>query len=201
MRGRSAAPLAMPWLPWRIVECGRDLLRGSRGPAGPQRVRRAGSRRCRPLRAPPVLFRLAACPTAWLLCHSEALLAPYSSTAGPAASLLPPAGSQAAPSRSQFACTLTLSTALLYYRHPFAPPGPCFSQATLLADLVLEHRMQTQHSPRCCMYPSLAPLVPVQPGVWTEDEDALLALWQSRVGNKWSEVAKHIPVRLCAGGS
>lgn len=32
-----------------------------------------------------------------------------------------------------------------------------------------------------------------QPGVWTEAEDDLLALWQSRVGNKWSEVAKHIP--------
>lgn len=32
-----------------------------------------------------------------------------------------------------------------------------------------------------------------KPGVWTDDEDTLLALWQGRVGNKWSEVAKHIP--------
>ncbi|EFN51598.1 hypothetical protein CHLNCDRAFT_14655, partial [Chlorella variabilis] len=30
-------------------------------------------------------------------------------------------------------------------------------------------------------------------GVWTDEEDALLALWQGRVGNKWSEVARHIP--------
>lgn len=49
---------------------------------------------------------------------------------------------------------------------------------------------------------SLHPSPPVQPGVWTEDEDQLLALWQSRVGNKWSEVAKHIPVRCqCASGT
>lgn len=34
----------------------------------------------------------------------------------------------------------------------------------------------------------------LQPGVWSEAEDQLLALWQGRVGNKWSEVAKHIPV-------
>ena len=33
----------------------------------------------------------------------------------------------------------------------------------------------------------------MQPGVWTDEEDALLAHWQGRVGNKWSEVAKHIP--------
>lgn len=40
----------------------------------------------------------------------------------------------------------------------------------------------------------LAPLfLGLQPGVWTEAEDDLLALWQSQVGNKWSEVAKHIP--------
>ena len=29
--------------------------------------------------------------------------------------------------------------------------------------------------------------------MWTDDEDALLAQWQGRVGNKWSEVARHIP--------
>lgn len=30
-------------------------------------------------------------------------------------------------------------------------------------------------------------------GVWTEEEDLLLATWQKKVGNKWSEVAKQIP--------
>jgi hypothetical protein len=30
-------------------------------------------------------------------------------------------------------------------------------------------------------------------GVWTEEEDHLLYTWQQRVGNKWSEVARHIP--------
>ena len=32
-----------------------------------------------------------------------------------------------------------------------------------------------------------------QNGVWTEEEDLLLAEWQKKVGNKWSEVAKQIP--------
>jgi len=32
-----------------------------------------------------------------------------------------------------------------------------------------------------------------QNGVWTEEEDSLLAEWQKKVGNKWSEVAKQIP--------
>jgi hypothetical protein len=30
-------------------------------------------------------------------------------------------------------------------------------------------------------------------GVWTEEEDLLLATWQKKVGNKWSEVSKQIP--------
>lgn len=30
-------------------------------------------------------------------------------------------------------------------------------------------------------------------GVWTDEEDLLLATWQKKVGNKWSEVAKQIP--------
>ncbi|KAI8114423.1 hypothetical protein M9434_002547 [Picochlorum sp. BPE23] len=29
-------------------------------------------------------------------------------------------------------------------------------------------------------------------GVWSDEEDRLLAEWQKKVGNKWSEVAKHI---------
>ncbi|KAI3424394.1 hypothetical protein D9Q98_009947 [Chlorella vulgaris] len=33
----------------------------------------------------------------------------------------------------------------------------------------------------------------LKPGVWTDEEDALLALWQGQVGNRWSEVAKNIP--------
>ena len=32
----------------------------------------------------------------------------------------------------------------------------------------------------------------LQNGVWSEEEDRLLADWQKKVGNKWSEVAKHI---------
>ena len=45
-----------------------------------------------------------------------------------------------------------------------------------------------------CRRPRAHPLACLlQPGVWSEGEDDLLALWQSRVGNKWSEVAKHIP--------
>lgn len=33
----------------------------------------------------------------------------------------------------------------------------------------------------------------LQQGVWTEEEDALLAHWQSQYGNRWSDVSKHIP--------
>eukprot|EP00775_Hariotina_reticulata_P010348 gene10348-10505_t len=32
-------------------------------------------------------------------------------------------------------------------------------------------------------------------GAWDQDEDDLLYYWQGKVGNKWSEVAKHIPGR------
>ena len=35
--------------------------------------------------------------------------------------------------------------------------------------------------------------VPHKTGIWTETEDELLYVWQQRIGNKWAEVAKHIP--------
>eukprot|EP00877_Chromochloris_zofingiensis_P001151 jgi/Chrzof1/11036/Cz05g21080.t1 len=35
----------------------------------------------------------------------------------------------------------------------------------------------------------------VKTGAWEKDEDELLYLWQGKLGNKWSEVAKHIPGR------
>lgn len=49
-------------------------------------------------------------------------------------------------------------------------------------------------TPARALSPSSPPsLPPLQPGVWSEEEDALLALWQGRVGNRWSEVARYIP--------
>mmetsp|Transcript_38293 Transcript_38293/g.97904 ORF Transcript_38293/g.97904 Transcript_38293/m.97904 type:complete len:580 (-) Transcript_38293:422-2161(-) len=36
---------------------------------------------------------------------------------------------------------------------------------------------------------------PIKTGAWTEDEDALLAEMQAKVGNRWSTVALHIPGR------
>ncbi|MEO2190998.1 MAG: Myb-like DNA-binding domain-containing protein [bacterium] len=35
--------------------------------------------------------------------------------------------------------------------------------------------------------------MPHKTGIWTDAEDELLYMWQQRIGNKWSEVAKHIP--------
>ncbi|WIA09263.1 hypothetical protein OEZ85_008671 [Tetradesmus obliquus] len=35
----------------------------------------------------------------------------------------------------------------------------------------------------------------IKTGAWDPEEDDLLYYWQSKVGNKWSEVAKHIPGR------
>lgn len=34
---------------------------------------------------------------------------------------------------------------------------------------------------------------PHKTGIWTEAEDEMLFMWQQRIGNKWSEVARHIP--------
>ena len=34
---------------------------------------------------------------------------------------------------------------------------------------------------------------PHKTGIWTEVEDEMLYMWQQRIGNKWTEVARHIP--------
>jgi hypothetical protein len=53
------------------------------------------------------------------------------------------------------------------------------SQAKAVGDMVSSESIPTTYSHRA--------------GVWSEAEDELLYSWQQRIGNKWSEVARHIP--------
>jgi hypothetical protein len=36
---------------------------------------------------------------------------------------------------------------------------------------------------------------PAQGSTWSEEEDGLLAHWQQVLGNKWADIARHIPGR------
>lgn len=63
-----------------------------------------------------------------------------------------------------------------------APLSPSSAKPRALSRPLRSHSM----GPQATQPPPFA--LPAQPGVWTEEEDALLALWQGRVGNKWSEV-------------
>ena len=53
------------------------------------------------------------------------------------------------------------------------------AQTKSAADMVSSESLPTGYSHRA--------------GVWTDAEDELLYSWQQRIGNKWSEVARHIP--------
>ena len=53
------------------------------------------------------------------------------------------------------------------------------SQAKTVGDMVSSESISATYSHRA--------------GVWSEAEDELLYSWQRRIGNKWSEVARHIP--------